>query len=108
MIKKLLLIRKKMMTSTRLSEAGLTFEEEPLQVSPSAWAEESGISHHGFLMELTLKEWEKVKEWVEANPDVTLLDLVVVIKGKRRELIAEEALKSVGLRIHPSAEAEEE
>ena len=104
MIKKLLLVRVPKITSTRLVEAELTRYisnyDTPLNISPVAWDEEAGLSHYGWLMELKLKELELVNARLHSNPDVTLLDLVVV----KKERSVDDTLKTVGLRIHPSAE----
>lgn len=96
MIRKLLLIRKRDMTSTLLDEAGLLpyVVGEPLTVHPAAWDESAGLSHYGFVLEMKFKGWANdVEPWIKANPGCTLLDLIV----NKKERTIEDALKSVGL-----------
>ena len=99
MITKLLLIRKKMMTSTLIAESGLQplVVGEPLNVSPLAWAEESGLSHFAFKVEFKFKQLALVAGFAD-SVDARLLHL-----SEKDEIDEEKALAAVGLRIHPSA-----
>lgn len=97
MIKKLLLVRKNDVESDLPDKAGLTpfLKGKPLPVSPKVWAEESGLSHYAYPLELKLKDFEKLQKWVNDHPASTLLDV---------SSNADDALAGVGLRVHPSAE----
>lgn len=93
MIRKLLIIRKAKMRSTLLEEAEIKYVGSPINVSPSSWREEDGLSHYGYVLELKLKEFQRIKAWLPEY--ATLLDLPED---------PETALATVGLRVHPDAE----
>lgn len=102
MIRKLLIIRKPQFNTDVLKEVGLDMlvQGKPLDISPKAWAEEAGLSHYGFVMEMKLKDYEeKLKKFMNSGTKVanasTLLDL---------EEDVETSLSSIGLRVHPDSE----
>lgn len=93
MIRKLLLIRKSKMTSTFITDNKLNPSGGILSVCPKAWEEEAGLSHYGLVLELKLKELDKLKAW--------LPDFCTLVECKEDP---ETALDSVGLKLHPSAD----
>lgn len=112
MIRKLLLIRIAKARADLLAESGFAHfvKGEPLNVSPAAWDEQSGLSHYGYVLEgLKLKDLDNLRKWLDKNTEATLLEVIQEV-GKNRLPddfegdTVDYALSQVGLKINSLAE----
>lgn len=101
MFAKLVLCRVKYCSPHLLDSFAAFVDGEPLPVLPQAWGDEDGLSHYGFTLKgMGLKDVERLREFAakSQNGAVTVHDL----GDSKKTRSAEEALASVGLRIHPA------
>lgn len=99
-IKRVLLAQVKYASSTLLDALGVSQFKvgDPYSISPTAWDEEAGLTHYGYVLELPkLQDKQNLETAFAAHPDsnhYTLLDW-------RDNL--DDTLASVGLRVNSLA-----
>lgn len=103
-IKKIVLVRIADMTEEIAADFLAQFAElmpanaEPLPVLPVVWNSECDPSHEAFVLAgFQRKHLKTLTEWENAHSFSTVLDL----EGEKFKCTTEEALASVGLRLHP-------
>ena len=107
MLSKLIIYRQAKIKSDTMASSSLAalISGEVLEISPSAWAMEAGLSHYGFILGgLKLKQLDLLKQFEQEHPDATVLDLYTY--GKDNKIVprsVEDTLKTIGLRINTLA-----
>lgn len=110
MIRKLILIGKNAMRSTLIAElsteTSISFPE-PRLTGPAAWAEEAGFTHYAYILEMKLKQWQKLQVVLARNLKWNCLDIGDKTDAALTEDDLKKSLLGVGFKVHASAEEDD-